>query len=207
MSVSTSSNITGKRGKSVSKNKRDKASFGKREEFIAIAELLKRDYDVYKTLVDDQGIDCVVRVEKANQPPYYLDLQVKARSGRRFNLDKVRTKNRGNLFFILYCEQDEVHWIIPATDLPEVAIKHEDGFIVNVPPLDSKSKRRKDFEKYLNRFEQLAYYDPENDFDPIEETNEIMADKKLSQRLLKRLKETRPGKTIAWEDVKRRALR
>ena len=35
---------------------RDRASFGKRQEYVAIAELLKREYDVYMTLVDDRGI-------------------------------------------------------------------------------------------------------------------------------------------------------
>ena len=33
---------------------RHRASFGKRQEYIAIAELLRRAYDVYMTLVDDQ---------------------------------------------------------------------------------------------------------------------------------------------------------
>lgn len=40
---------------------RSSASFGKRQEFGAIAELLRRGYDVYVTLVDDQQIDGVVR--------------------------------------------------------------------------------------------------------------------------------------------------
>ena len=42
---------------------RDTASFGKRQEYSVIAELLKRGFDVYMTLVDDQGIDCVVRLD------------------------------------------------------------------------------------------------------------------------------------------------
>lgn len=35
--------------------------FRQAQEFGAIAELLRRGYDVYVTLVDDQGIDCIVR--------------------------------------------------------------------------------------------------------------------------------------------------
>jgi len=45
---------------------RDSASFGKRQEFIVIAELLRRGYDVYQTLVDDQQIDCIIRKGKLN---------------------------------------------------------------------------------------------------------------------------------------------
>lgn len=40
---------------------RSTASFGKRQEYIAVAELLRRGFDIYMTLVDDQQIDCVVR--------------------------------------------------------------------------------------------------------------------------------------------------
>ncbi|WP_157210500.1 hypothetical protein [Turneriella parva] len=43
-------------------NYRDTASYGKRQEYMAVAELLRRGFDVYMTLVDDQGIDCIVRL-------------------------------------------------------------------------------------------------------------------------------------------------
>ena len=55
---------------------RNTASFGKRQEYIAIAELLKRGHDVYMTLVDDQQIDCIIRRGDHD----YIDLQIKARS-------------------------------------------------------------------------------------------------------------------------------
>lgn len=55
---------------------RDTASFGRRQEYSVIAELLKRNFDVYMTLVDDQGIDCVIRLDDKR----YVDVQIKARS-------------------------------------------------------------------------------------------------------------------------------
>jgi len=58
---------------------RDSASFGKRQEFVAIAELLRRGFDVYLTLVDDLQIDCIIPQE-VNGEPVYLDVQIKARS-------------------------------------------------------------------------------------------------------------------------------
>ena len=58
------------------KKYRDTASFGRRQEYSVIAELLKRGFDVYMTLVDDQGIDCVIRLNDKK----YLDIQIKARS-------------------------------------------------------------------------------------------------------------------------------
>lgn len=47
-----------------SRSYRSTASFGKRQEYVVIAELLRPGLDVYATLVDDQGIDCVIRQEK-----------------------------------------------------------------------------------------------------------------------------------------------
>ncbi len=38
---------------------RDSASFGKRQEFVAIAELLRRGFDVYLTLVGGLQTDCI----------------------------------------------------------------------------------------------------------------------------------------------------
>ena len=60
-------------------NHRSSASFGKRQEYVAIAELLRRGFDVYMTLVDDQQIDCIIRQEKDGKLRY-LDVQIKARS-------------------------------------------------------------------------------------------------------------------------------
>jgi len=58
---------------------RSTASFGKRQEYVVIAELLRRGFDVYQTLVDDQGIDCIIRLDDQGGLRY-IDLQIKARS-------------------------------------------------------------------------------------------------------------------------------
>ena len=82
---------------------RDAASFGKRQEFIVIAELLRRGFDVYLTLVDDQGIDCIIRKNEK----CYIDVQIKARSrgakeGHLFAGMSITP--RKNYFFIFYTE-------------------------------------------------------------------------------------------------------
>lgn len=51
--------------------------FGKRQEFAVISRLLKEGCDVYLPLVDERGIDCVIRKDRGR----YLDVQIKARSG------------------------------------------------------------------------------------------------------------------------------
>ena len=93
---------------------RNNASFGKREEFVVIAELLKRDHDVYLTLVDDQGIDCIIR----RNSKQHLDIQIKAGSkkakyGNVFAAMKVTP--RKNYYFIFYTEINNSFWIIPSS--------------------------------------------------------------------------------------------
>ncbi len=108
---------------------RSNASFGKRHEFTVIAELLKRHYDVYLTLVDDKQIDCVVRIEKSEQLRY-LDIQIKARStecdpkNAGFFAAMTIPNPRENYFFIFYSEQAEMYWVIPSIDLVKFASRN-----------------------------------------------------------------------------------
>ncbi|MCB1490823.1 MAG: hypothetical protein KDJ77_03335 [Rhodobiaceae bacterium] len=98
---------------------RDSASFGKRQEYIAVAELLRRGFDVYMTLVDDQQIDCVIRLDEI--PPRYLDIQIKARSNTAkypglFAALEIRAPRRG-FFFIFFSEPADTYWVIPSLDV------------------------------------------------------------------------------------------
>jgi hypothetical protein len=101
---------------------RQLASFGKRQEYKIISELLNRGYDVYQTLVDDQQIDCIIR-GKRGEKPNYVDIQIKARSkecdpkdAARFAGMKIENP-RENYFFIFYSEQLNKTWVIPSLDI------------------------------------------------------------------------------------------
>ena len=98
------------------------ASFGKRQEFAAIAELIRMGYDTYITLVDDQGIDCIIRQNSKS----YFDVQIKARSkdcnpknSGFFPILNI-SQPRSNYVFIFYSERCEVngsqgvYWVIPS---------------------------------------------------------------------------------------------
>jgi hypothetical protein len=108
---------------------RSSASFGKRQEFIAIAELLKRRFDVYLTLVDDQQIDCIVRIPE--RPPRYVDLQIKARSRTAKNASTFAAMEirepRANFFFVFYSEACEMYWVIPSLELIRLANRNKSG--------------------------------------------------------------------------------
>jgi len=109
---------------------RTTASFGKRQEYIAVAELLRRGFDVYMTLVDDQQIDCVIRQEK-NGGLRYLDIQIKARSkdakyAATFAALTVRDP-RPNFLFIFYSEAANKYWVMPSMDLVRLANVNKGG--------------------------------------------------------------------------------
>jgi len=151
---------------------RSTASFGKRQEFIAIAELLRRGFDVYLTLVDDQQIDCVVRMEVDGEP-VYLDIQIKARSkdcnprnaGRFTALDVPNP--RPNFFFIFYSEQVDSYWVVPSLDLVKEANQNKSGrnvgrygiVFTNWSRKTGQVTPRPRFEKYRNNFDLLRTYE------------------------------------------------
>jgi len=132
---------------------RDAASFGKRQEYSIISELLKRGFDVYTTLVDDRGIDCVIRLDDRR----YLDIQIKARSkdvkqwnsfaGMSFNV-------RDNFYFIFYTERDNNFWVIPSKDVKKLGVENKSGLntgkiSLNLPKTVGR-KRALQFQKYKN---------------------------------------------------------
>ena len=109
---------------------RNSASFGKRQEMVAFAELLRRGYDVYLTLVDDQQIDCIVRFGDRD-PPVYVDIQIKARSETAknpgtFAAMEIR-KPRPNFFFIFHSEAAKCYWIMPSLDVVKLATRNKTG--------------------------------------------------------------------------------
>jgi hypothetical protein len=123
---------------------RDTASFGRRQEFIAAAEFLKCGFDVYMTLVDDQGIDCIVRLDQHR----YVDIQIEARSRDAKNWNRfarLSFEPRANLFFILMIERTARYRIIPSTHLADLGRRNKTGknkgcVTVNVPKLLAGNK-------------------------------------------------------------------
>jgi hypothetical protein len=147
---------------------RSSASFGKRQEYVAIAELLRRDFDVYMTLVDDQQIDCIIRQEKDGKLRY-LDIQIKARSNKCISKDgglfaaMTIRHPRENFFFIFYSEHANIHWVVPSLDLIREAIQNKQGknagkYQIKFCNLNRDGlKPRPRFKKYENAFDLLKW--------------------------------------------------
>lgn len=156
---------------------RNTASFGKRQEFIAVAELLRRHFDVYMTLVDDQQIDCVIRQEKEGKVRY-LDIQIKARSNEcepknagRFAAMEIRAA-RENFYFIFFSEQANTYWVMSSLKLIEEANQNKEGvnkgkYSINFCNLAARGvSPRPRFRLYENAF-HLLEWKPGNGVEPI----------------------------------------
>jgi hypothetical protein len=145
---------------------RNRASFGKRQEYIVIAEMLKRGFDVYIPLVDDQQIDCIIRRGEND----YLDVQIKARSKDCVLFDAGRfaamdiPNPRENYFFIFYSEQANCYWVFPSLHLVELASRNKKGSNVGKYHINLTGHSKKKglvypnpkFDDYKNNFELLA---------------------------------------------------
>lgn len=96
--------------KNIKREFKDSASFGKRMEFSIIGELLMQKLDVYTPLVDDHGVDAVIKKKDGT----FIELQIKARSDVIKNIatfaninvkNQINDKNNKNFYYIFQSEK------------------------------------------------------------------------------------------------------
>ena len=96
---------------------RHSAGFGKRIEYWIIGRMLKEGIDVYVPLVDDFGIDAVIR--KSNGT--FIEVQIKARSkivifGDAALFAAIEHERRDNYYFVFYAERMKTMWIMSSEE-------------------------------------------------------------------------------------------
>jgi hypothetical protein len=108
---------------------RNSASFGKRMEYWIIGLMLKEGMDVYMPLVDDDGIDAVIKRNDGS----FIEVQIKARSNTvqkpsasRFAAITHKQK-RKNYFFIFYSERLKTFWIMTSEEFIKEAVQNKSG--------------------------------------------------------------------------------
>lgn len=108
-----------KRKKDLSEVKkfRHRAGFGKRMEYYVLGLMLKEGLDIYVPLVDDFGIDAVLRKSDGT----FIELQIKARSedvlfGDAALFAAITHEVRQNYFFVFYSSRLDKHWILSSEE-------------------------------------------------------------------------------------------
>lgn len=100
-----------------SKKFRHNAGFGKRMEFYVLGLMLKEGIDLYIPLVDDFGIDAVIRKTDGT----FIELQIKARSndvifGDAALFAAITHEIRPNYFFLFYSARMEKTWVMSSEE-------------------------------------------------------------------------------------------
>jgi hypothetical protein len=98
-------------------------------EYWIIGKMLKEGLDVYVPLVDDFGIDAIVRKQDGS----FLEVQIKARSSSVKMRDAAlfaaieHPELRKNYYFVFYSERMDKMWIMSSKEVIEKAYQNKEG--------------------------------------------------------------------------------
>lgn len=124
---------------------------GKSSEYFVYSRLMEAGFDIYPAIVDDKGIDCIIRLDENK----YLDIQIKSSSkdaNQPRNFAYISTfEPRENYFFIFQPGKENDLWILPSSEVVKrwtLGKKgNEEGkFNITVPNLN----KEKEFNQFKN---------------------------------------------------------
>ena len=97
-------------------------------EYWVIGRMLKEGLDVYVPLVDDMGIDCIVRRADGS----FVEVQIKARSKRVVPGDAalfaaLTHEHRDNYWFVFYSERLDTTWIMTSAEFIQESNQNKSG--------------------------------------------------------------------------------
>ena len=107
---------------------RHSAGFGKRIEYDLIGKMLMEGLDVYLPLVDDHGVDCIIKREDGT----FIEIQIKARSkevadGNAALFSAITHELTQNFFFVFYSERMKMMWIMSSDEFIKECNTNKNG--------------------------------------------------------------------------------
>ena len=118
---------------------RTSAAFGKGMEFYIIGLMLKEGLECYLPLVDNNGVDVLVKKEGGT----FMEVQIKARASGQFT-NLSHKKARENYYFVFYSEKSEKIWILSSAEFIEKSGKLENGKHKDSRFIDFSSKKTRE---------------------------------------------------------------
>jgi len=138
---------------------RNKAGFGKRMEYYVLGLMLKEGIDLYVPLVDDFGIDAVIRKTDGT----FIELQIKARSsdvifGDAALFSAITHEIRPNYFFLFYSARMDKTWVMSSEEFCLESNVNKSGKNIGIRSISFNGKNTKKqtehsyprFDKYLD---------------------------------------------------------
>ena len=107
---------------------RHSAGFGKRMEYKLIGDMLMEGLDCYTPLVDDHGVDCVIKKSDGT----FIEIQIKARSkdvteGDAALFSAIDHKLTDNFYFVFYSERLDMMWIMSSQEFLDECVTNKNG--------------------------------------------------------------------------------
>ena len=107
---------------------RHSAGFGKRMEYKLIGDMLMEGLDCYTPLVDDHGVDCVIKKRDGT----FIEIQIKARSkdvaeGDAALFGAIDHNLTENFYFVFYSERLDMMWIMSSEEFLEECVTNKNG--------------------------------------------------------------------------------
>lgn len=107
---------------------RHSAGFGKRMEYNIVGKMLMEGLDCYMPLVDDHGVDCVVK----KQDGTFIEIQIKARSKEVADGDAalfaaITHELTPNFYFVFYSERLDKMWILSSEEFLKECVTNKSG--------------------------------------------------------------------------------
>ena len=141
---------------------RQSAGFGKRMEYNLVGKMLMEGLDVYLPLVDDHGVDCVIKKEDGT----FIEVQIKARSNEVAEGDAalfaaINHEETEDFYFVFYSERLDMMWILSSKEFLDECVTNKTGknkgkhsIWFNGNRIDKKDGVKKEyckkqFEKYI----------------------------------------------------------
>lgn len=142
---------------------RHSAGFGKRMEYYLIGKMLMEGLDCYVPLVDDHGVDCVIKKSDGT----LIEVQIKARSNTVAEGDAalfaaITHEFRPNFYFVFFSERlDNTMWILSSEEFLKECVTNKtgknegkrsiwfNGNRINPETGEKKEYCKKQFEKYI----------------------------------------------------------
>ncbi len=107
---------------------RSSAGFGKRMEYNLVGKMLMEGLDCYLPLVDDHGVDCVIKKPDGT----FIEIQIKARSrevndGDAALFSAIVHEPQPNFYFVFYSERLDLMWILSSEEFLKECVTNKTG--------------------------------------------------------------------------------
>lgn len=122
---------------------RHTAGFGKRMEYNIIGNMLMEGLDCYVPLVDDHGVDCIIKREDGQ----FIEIQIKARSdevkfGDAALFAAIEHQFQHNFYFVFYSQRLNTKWILSSKEFLDECVTNITGKNLGKHSIWFNGKRR-----------------------------------------------------------------